>query len=501
MGEGADGVQRLQVLADSPAGQGLPSGPRLRQRAASRRRRRRAAGALAAAAVVTAAVIVPLRAQGGGPGPAAAGTGGGPRPASAGTGGGPGPAAGTGRYHVIARSGSAVELAASSAPSAAPAGAAAERSLAGAEEQFSLAFLQRISGPAARSNAVVSPSSLADALAMLQLGARGSAAAQLASALRTPGLTAASQAAAWHALIADEERAAAGQGVSLESANALWSQRGLRLDRAFMAALRSNFGAGVWQADFAGHPQAAVQALNQWTSDHTHGRIRQLFSPGAVGPQTQLVVANALYLKARWAIPFNPLLTADAPFRLGSGKSTAVPFMHSGSPLSARASAGDGVDAVQLPYAQGRFAAVVLMPTGQDLGSYLAHLTPAGLSRQLAGMRPAGVQLALPKFTLRGSYQLNGTLQSMGVRDVFGSPGLTAITPGGALSVQDVEQHTYLSVTEQGTEAAAATGIEIGTAAVPATLRLTINRPFLFLVRDTATGAILFASTVVNPAQ
>jgi serpin B len=480
MGEGADGLQRLRVLADSPAGQGLPSGPRLRQRAASRRRRRRTAGVIAAAAVVTAAVIVPLRVHHSGPGPAAAGAGG---------------------YQVIARSGSAVELAASSAPPAGPAGAAAEKSLATAEEQFSLAFLQRISGPAAKSNAVVSPSSLADALAMLQLGARGSAAAQLASALRTPGLSADQQAAAWHALIADEERAAARQGVSLESANALWTQRGMRLDRAFMGALRSNFGAGVWQTDFAGHPQAAVQALNAWTSDHTHGRIRQLFSPGAVGPQTQLVLANALYLKARWATPFSKALTADGPFRLGGGKTTAVPFMHSGGALSARAFAGGGVDAVQLPYAQGRFAAVVLMPTGQDLGSYLARLTPAGLSRQLAAMQPAEVQLALPKFTLRGSYLLNGTLQSMGVRDVFGSPGLTAITPGGALSVQDVQQHTYLRVTEQGTEAAAATGIEVGSSVAAPTLRLTINRPFLFLVRDTATGAILFASTVVSPAR
>jgi serpin B len=479
MDERPDVLQRLQGLADSAAGQGLPSGPQLRQRAVRRRRRRTGAAAIGAAAVVAAAVIVPLRAHDGGHGPAAAGTGG---------------------YQVIARSGAAVELAASSAPAAAPAGAAAERSLARAEEQFSLDFLQRISGPSAR-NAVVSPSSLAEALAMLQLGARGSAAAQLASALGTPGLTATRQAAAWHALIADEERAAARQGVSLESANGIWTQRGLRLDRAFMAALRSNFGAGVWQADFAGDPQAAVQALNGWASDHTHGRIRQLFGPGDVGPQTQIVLANALYLKAAWATPFDPAQTASGPFRLGGGKTATVRFMHSGGALSVRASAGGGVDAVQLPYAQGRFAAVVLMPTRQDLGSYLARLTPAGLSRQLNGMRPAEVKLALPKFTLRGSYQLNGMLQSMGVRAVFGSPGLTAITPGGGLSAQYVEQHTYLSVTEHGTEAAAATGISVGVSATVPTLKLTIDRPFLFLVRDTATGAILFASTVVNPAQ
>lgn len=488
MDERADVEQRLRALADSPAGQSLPGGPELRQRAVRRRRRRRTAVVTAAAVVVAAAVIVPLRIHGSGPVPAAA------------SGGGPGPAAGPGSYQVIARSGSAVELAAGAAPAAAPAGAAAEQSLARAEEQFSLEFLQRVAGPAASENTVVSPSSLADALAMLELGARGSSAAQLASALRTSGLTATAQAAAWHALIADEERAAAQQGISLESANAIWTQRGMKLYRRFMSVLRDNFGAGVWQADFAAHPDAAVQALNAWTSAHTHGRIKQLFGPGAIGPQTQLVLANALYLKAAWAIPFLREETASGPFRLGDGNITTVPFMHSTDPLSVRASAGGGVDAVQLPYGSGRFAAVVLMPTGQDLGSYLARLTPAALTRQIAGMRPEKVQLSLPRFTLRGSYQLNGTLQAMGVRGVFGSPGLTAISPGG-LSVQDVEQHTYLSVTEQGTEAAAATGIAIGTALVLPTLKLTINRPFLFLVRDTATGAILFASTVVNPGQ
>jgi serpin B len=490
MNERADVLERLQGLADSPAGHGLPSGPELRQRAHRRRQRRRAAGAIAAAVIIAAAVVVPLRAHGHGPATATSG------PSAAGTAGG---AAGPAAYQVISRSGSAVELA-SSVPAAAPAGPAAERSVATAEEQFALEFLQRVAGQAAGANAVVSPSSLAEALAMLELGARGSSATQLATALRTSGLTAAGQAAAWHALIADEEHTAAAQGISLESANAIWTQRGMKLYRPFMAALRGNFGAGVWQADFAGHPDAAVQALNAWTSAQTHGRIKQLFSPGAVGPQTQLVLANALYLKAAWATPFDPAETADGPFRLGSGKTTTVPFMHSTDPLSVRASASGGVDAVQLPYGKGRFAAVVLMPTGQDLGSYLAGLTPAGLTRQLAGMQPGEVQLAMPKFTLRGSNQLNGTLQAMGVRGVFGSPGLTAIAPGG-LSVQDVEQHTYLSVTEQGTEAAAATGIAIGESLTLPTLKLTINRPFLFLVRDTATGAILFASTVVNPGQ
>jgi len=472
-------TRTLQVLEPPENSQYWPSAAGLRLRARRRWIRRRVAAAAAAAIIVAVGTAVPLQILSSGSRP---------------------DAGANSQFHVVARSGSAIELAADASGPAPPPGARAEHQVAVGETRFSLTLLRRLSEASPGTNVVASPSSLATALTMLQLGARGSTAGQISRALGTPGLTSAQQAAALRVLTASEKQAARQTGVQLESASGIWTQYGLPLRPVFMSALRTYFGAGVWQADFAHGPHAAAAALNAWAAARTHGRIARLLDPGAIGPGTQAVLANAAFLKASWAQPFDPARSTGGRFHLSAGGTALVPFMHVAGASSLLARAGPDFAAVQLPYHGQRFAALVMMPTAGSLPGFLRTLTPAGLGRAVGALRETSVDLALPRFQLRDDHELTGTLQSMGIRAAFRNANLTGLSPAGGLAVRTVEQRAFLSANEQGTVGAAATGVVIDGAARVPQLTLTIDRPFLFLVRDVVTGAILFGSAVQNPA-
>jgi len=398
---------------------------------------------------------------------------------------------------IVGHSGSAVELAAHSSSATPLVGAQSEAQLAVDEEAFSLSLLRQLDATdSGGSNVVTSPSSLAAVLAMLELGARGSTASQIATTLGTSNLTSSQQAAAWHALSTDEGQAATHAGVDLESANSLWMQNGFPLVPSFMSALGQQFGAGVWQVDFQKDPIQAAAALNSWVSVHTHGRITQLFGPGAITPQTALILANAVYFKGAWQQPFVTEETRPGTFDTAGGGASPVSFMFSDT-LVAPATKGSGYDAVQLPYKGGRFAALVIMPTAGTLPDFVNGLTTASLDDLVNGMRKTAVNLSMPRFQLNDSHLLNSTLESIGMSDAFGNADLSGMSPA-RLFVSQVQQKAFLKVTEEGTEAAAATG-----AGIASSLRgaesITVNHPFLFLIRDTTTGAILFAAEVENP--
>ena len=400
---------------------------------------------------------------------------------------------------IVGHSGSAVELAANTSPAAPRVSTDAESQVSTAEIGFSLSLLRQLNADRARdANVVASPSSLATVLAMLELGAHGSTASQIATTLGTADLTGPQQAAAWNALSTDEARAATRAGIDLESANSLWMQSGLPLAPAFMSELRQQFAAGVWQVDFEHDASQAVDALNSWVSASTHGRITQLFSPGTIDATTALILANALYFKGAWQQPFDPDETATKLFHTAAGGTTPAPFMFSDA-LTAPVTRGAQYDAIQLPYKEGRFAALVVMPSTQSLARFVAGLTPTSLDLLTRGLEDKPVNLFMPRFQLTDGTNLNGILQSMGMRDAFGGADLSGLS-STPLFVQQVEQRVFLKVTEQGTEAAAATGISVATSLRDAE-SISINHPFLFFIRDTTTGAILFEAEVENLAS
>ena len=372
------------------------------------------------------------------------------------------------------------------------------------EQQFSLSLLKQLSASGTpSSNILVSPSSLSIALSMLELGARGDTETQIARALDSGNLTAQQQAAGWSALSTELALAGASDGISVQSANSVWLQKGLAMDPTFMSSLSRYFASGVWQVDFASDPAGAIDALNRWVAQETHGHITTLFAPGAITNQTALILANAVYFKAAWQQPFSGTTSAGS-FHLPSGTTTSVPYLRTpaNAPLDGSAFVGSGVDAVQLPYQGGRLAALIIMPTSGSISEFSASFSQAELAHVVSSLAPSALDLAMPSLSLSASHELIPTLKGLGIQDAFdpGAADFSGMT-STPLVVTDVAQKDTLSVTPWGSEATAATGVGMESSARRAALALVIDQPYLFLIRDRQTGEILFEAQVVDPAR
>jgi serpin B len=374
---------------------------------------------------------------------------------------------------------------------------AARNTVSTAEQAFGVRLLQQLSGVDARSNLTVSPFSLAIALAMLENGAQEQTLSQIASTMGTSSLSPSVQDEGLAALVSVLGQQSQRDGIALDSANSLWLQKGLAVDPQFLTAMARYFATGIWQVDFGGDLSGAAQAINQWVSGHTDGKITQLFGPGDLDQTTQLVLANAVYFHASWENQFDPNASFPGAFDVSPAQTTQVTFMHESVP---NALVTSGYDAVALPYQGGQYQALVIMPVDETLAAFIGGLTPAELDRIAAATgRPATVQL--PRFTTQSYENLDQTLQAMGMPIAFTDAADFSTLSTAGLKVQSVVQRDYLSVGEKGIEAAAASGISMMPTAIAAPVRptITFDHPFLFVIRDTISGALLFASVIYDP--
>ena len=348
-------------------------------------------------------------------------------------------------------------------------------------------------------NVALSPASISQAVSMAFAGARGATAAQIAAALDFT-LPPARLGAAFDAV--DTSLAGVnGPGATLNIANAMYGQSGLRFRQAFLSVMARDYGAGLRTADFARAAAAARAEINAWVSAQTQGKIPQLMGPGDVDQTTRLVLVNAVYLHAKWLQPFTHGDTFPAPFHAPAG-TVKVPTMHQTGVFGYVQ--GSGYQALELPYQGGRLAFDILLPNTGGYGSLLSRLAGEGPLPLLAGLRRTQVALALPKFKLTTHVELAGALSALGMRLAFdpGRADLSGIAGApGYLYVHAVVHEAYLSVDEAGTEAAAATGVGISGTAVPLPPRtkFIVDRPFVFVLRDTKTGAVLFDGAVSRP--
>ncbi len=361
-------------------------------------------------------------------------------------------------------------------------------------------FAGRILGLLSRSQATValSPFSISEAMAMVDAGAKGETAAQIDAALDFR-LAPAPLGAAFNAL--DLSLGAIDSpGARLEIADALYGQRGMRFREAFLSALARDYGAGIRTVDFQHAAAAAVAAINAWVSRETDARIPSLLGAGDVGPSTRLVLVNAIALDARWKSPFEHADTAPAPFH-APGQTLEVPTMNQTGMFGYRRQSGYSV--LELPYVGGRLAFDVLLPAPGRLAALLGTLRDGGLTAAVDGLTERELLVSLPKLRLRTRFELAGALSTLGMPIAFGSDAdLSGIAGApGALAISHVVHEAYLDVDEAGTKAAAATAVGIAPTAVraPPALHFRVDRPFVFVLRDTSTGAVLFAGVVSRP--
>jgi serpin B len=382
---------------------------------------------------------------------------------------------------------------------------AGRRHAAAADDMFG-ADLFRLLG-AAGQNTVFSPASVAAALQMALCGARGATAAQLAAALHLDGPA---RAADGLRLLSDLLSSAGaggpggpGGGLTVRAPNTLWVQAGLPLSPGFTGQLADIAGVTVRPADFQSAPAEARAQINDLIAEQTADKITNLLGPDAVSAATRLVLANAVYLKAAWTFPFPARATADAPFYPGDagGAPLTVPTMRLTSDLAYLRA--DGYQAVLLPYKESRLAMAVVLPEAGPPAALAPRLT-RGLAPLLTGATRQSVALSLPKFRQRAGFGLIPVLQQLGVQDAFTSAAdFSGITSAVRLFIGAVVHQAYIDVDEQGTEAAAATAVAMRPMALrrePEPVRMTVDRPFLFAITDTATGLPLFLGQVTRPA-
>jgi serine protease inhibitor len=384
----------------------------------------------------------------------------------------------------------AVQLVADTAPITASDPSAIDRVVA-AEQRLSLALLDKLDDG---TNVSVSPASLYLALGMLQNGARGQTADEISKALQASGLGTADQNVGLAGLTAELSAAAARDGITLDSANSLWQQRGFEVRPQFLAALAAYYRTGVWQVDYRRDMSGALRAIDEWTSQQTHGKITKLFDD--LDPWTVLVIANAIYFHAAWATPFDKNETVDGQFTIANGTRVEAKFMSGGAGLQGAVT--DDYQAVQLPYKGGRFAALAVMPTSGSLGDFVGRLTPSRISSIITKVQP-GVPVELPRFTTTAKIDMKPVLQALGMTTAFSDIADFSGLSSEATEVDQVMQRVYVGVGEKGTTAAAVTGISMNASSARAGPSVVLDHPFLFLVRDTKTGAILFASEVQDP--
>jgi serpin B len=296
-------------------------------------------------------------------------------------------------------------------------------------------------------------------------------------------------------------RSAARSGARLDAANALWGANDASFRRRYLDVLRRDFGAPLERVDFRGDPDGARTRINKWVADHTNDRIHDLFTASDINARTRLAMANALYFKADWLAPFDPDQTQPETFHAPGGNVTAQ--MMDGTSRFEFAHTR-GLDAVDLPYKGRRFSMLVLMPAAGGMGALERGLTAQRVTRIAGSLELTDLRLRMPRFRVEARLPLAGPLKAMGMSRAFSDAAeFPRISRTESLKIQSVVHKVWIEVGEKGTEAAAATGIsfEPTSASVPPPRALTIDRPFLFVLRDNATGAALFLGRVEDPAS
>jgi serpin B len=355
----------------------------------------------------------------------------------------------------------------------------------------------------AEGNLFFSPYSISTCLAMTYAGARGETEAQMARTLHF-----ATDQEEFHIVFGDlQKQINAIQGkknVELNIANGLWAQKEHPFLAPFLETATKDYAARLEQVDFRVAAEAARNEINGWVSDRTKGRILNLIGPGVLNAQTRLVLVNAIYFKGTWVFQFNKQRTADAPFFASPGQKTQVKMMNTSAHFNY--AEADKIQFLELPYRGGDISMVVLLPKENDgLKSLEDSLTQQQLDGWIAQAHSREVNVFLPKFKLTQEFGLAKTLRALGMSDAFSSAAdLSGMDGMRDLYISAVIHKAFVEVNEEGTEAAAATGVTVGALAVrrpepPAIFRA--DHPFLFLLRDTHSGSILFMGRVMDPSK
>jgi serpin B len=365
-----------------------------------------------------------------------------------------------------------------------------------ANNQFALEVYSELKGK--EENLFLSPYSISTALAMTYEGARGQTAEEIARVFHFP--TDDPERRAAFAAVHNRLNEAAGD-YTLRVANALWAQKDYPFLEAYLSVLQNYYAAKATNVDFMGATETARQTINAWVEERTERKIKDLFPRGTIDESTRLVLTNAIYFKGQWVTQFDRRQTRNEAFHVSPDRSVNVPMMRlTGEGVEFKYAQDEDVQVLEMPYKGEKLSMLVLLPRSGGLAAFENALTLEKLEGWRAGLRKRRVDVFMPKFTFETKYVMNEVLQKMGMPTAFsGGADFSGMTGKRDLAIQHVIHQAFVDVNEEGTEAAAATGVSVGVTSVPQVPVFRADRPFLFAIQDTGRGNLLFLGRVVNP--
>ena len=346
-------------------------------------------------------------------------------------------------------------------------------------------------------NLFYSPYGISLMMAMAFAGARGDTATQMAEALDF-NLSPDDLHQAFNYLVLQlAKRTSSDSNFKLDVTNDIWGQKDYSFLDNYLDILAQDYGAGLRVLDFINDPEGARKTINDYIYDRTNKLIQDLIPEGSINSLTRMVLTNAIYFKAEWKTKFNKNDTHDAAFNLLNGSQVTVPMMHERTDFEYARS--ESWQAIELPYLGDQIAVDIILPA--DFTAFEQSLNADTLSGILAAMTSRDVQLGLPKFKFASDFDLSGALSTLGMPVAFDPTraDFSGIANVENLYIQGVVHKAYVAVDEEGTEAAAAGAVIVGTTSMPESM--VVDSPFVFLIRDLQTGTILFMGRVLNPAS
>ncbi len=360
-------------------------------------------------------------------------------------------------------------------------------------DAFALDFLRACSQAFPGSNLFLSPMSASMLCSMLANGAEDETYAEIVKAIGMDNFTIDQVNDCYTTLVAALLKA--DRNVSLSLANSLWAAKELDLKSSFRKQMSRVYDAESYVVDFA--DDATLPRINGWCSDKTKGLIPKMFDE--IDPQVQLILINALYFKGTWKVPFVKDLTTQATFYALSGQNTTADFMFAASGDAFTGYQDESVTVVRLPYGNGAFYLEAIMPADKDFMAFLTGLSTEKLARWDAN-NIQRFEIRFPKFkaAFDTEQQLIPIMQSLGMKKAFSRAAEFGKISNTPLYVSNMRQKAFVSLDEEGTEAAAVTIAELRKNEAGSGPVLAFNRPFVYLIREKSTGAILFAGTKLN---
>lgn len=352
---------------------------------------------------------------------------------------------------------------------------------------FALEMYANVASDAPGQNVAIGPYSISQAMAMLYAGARGTTAAEMRATLHydvDPDR--------FHQTFngLGLELLSRNGDITLRIANQLWAREGFQPPSEFLDIMTRDYDAPLAVLDFVRDPEGARQSINAWVASATEEKIRELFPSGSIMSNTAIVLANAMYMDAPWKYQFDPKFTSPQPFELLDGSQPMVEMMHYNEFLPS--GYGQGWQAVELPYRGDEVSMIAVVP--EDFAAFEASLSPAVLNEILGTIGDGGIHLSLPRFTFSFHASLVQPFKELGAPSLFSDADLSGL--GGGLRVTAIEHEAYIQVDEEGTKAAAATGVAIADSHGPT---ISFDRPFFFFILDRPTRSLLFLGRVLDP--